>query len=104
MDHITHRLIAISLWAVASTGAMISIIIGLVASLISPGSRYTTNILIGHDQSMNAAIGGDPDETISSRCGKRVGTCKLCYILCLVLNRLEKKHCQLSIELDEGEN
>lgn len=32
--------------------------------------RYVKNVLIGIDQLVNAMIGGDPDETLSSRIAK----------------------------------
>ena len=47
---------------------------------------------------------GDPDETISSRAakaqlkGKRWGC-----VLCNFLNKLDKNHCEKSIERDRGE-
>ena len=31
---------------------------------------YFKNVLIGIDQLVNALLGGDPDETVSSRVGK----------------------------------
>lgn len=34
--------------------------------------KYLYNILIGIDQLVNALLGGDPDETISSRLGKHI--------------------------------
>lgn len=34
--------------------------------------KYLYNILIGIDQLANAILGGDPDETISSRLGKHI--------------------------------
>ena len=33
-------------------------------------SHYLWNVLVGIDQLVNAILGGDPDETISSRCAK----------------------------------
>ena len=47
---------------------------------------------------------GDPDETLSSVLGKnaRDGSCRGCYWVCRVLNRLDPEHCQKSIEADEG--
>ena len=35
-------------------------------------NRYFFNLLIAIDQLLNALMGGDPDETISSRMGKYV--------------------------------
>jgi hypothetical protein len=66
--------------------------------------RYIWNILIGIDQLLNAVLAGDPDETISSRMGKRVikKNCKACKILCGILDIFDKNHCYRSIEKDEG--
>lgn len=66
--------------------------------------RWTFNVLVGLDQLANAIFGGDPDETISSRCGKREQTNHLCKWLCAWLNRLDPRHCAKSIEPDEGKN
>lgn len=74
-------------------------------------------ILISLDQLANTMAGpllnwlvhpaylfGFPDETLSSVFGKnvRVGRCRGCRWLCLLLNRLERKHCEKAIEVDEG--
>jgi hypothetical protein len=65
--------------------------------------QYLWNLLVSLDQFVNTVAGGDPDETISSRAakaeaeGKRWGC-----ILCGLLNRIQKDHCQRSLEPDEG--
>ena len=64
--------------------------------------KYFLNILISLDQLLNTFIGGDPDETISSRCGKIINSCKLCKGLCFILDKIDPKHCKDSIEWDEG--
>jgi len=70
-------------------------------------NRYFFNLLIAIDQLLNALMGGDPDETISSRMGKYVQRgrgfipCVLCKLLDAVFR--EKDHCKNSIETDEGE-
>lgn len=66
--------------------------------------RYALNILISLDQLVNALAAGDPDETISSRAGKaaRKGVLWGC-LLCRLLDRLEKDHCNSSIEPDRGD-
>jgi len=66
--------------------------------------RYLFNILIAIDQFFNTLAGGDPDETISSRIGKRTETCLLCRWMCAVLNKINPQHCKNSIEKDEGGN
>jgi len=64
--------------------------------------KYIFNILIAIDQLANALIGGDPDETISSRCGKYKNKCILCKILCKILDKIDYRHCEEAIEPDEG--
>lgn len=64
--------------------------------------RYLWNILIGVDQLANTFVGGDPDETLSSRCGKRVHNNRFCRWVCNLLHRVDKRHCERSIEADEG--
>ena len=64
--------------------------------------RYIRNVLVGSDQLLNAILGGDPDETISSRAGKRVKSSRVAYWLCRCLHFLEPDHCKKSIESDEG--
>ncbi len=66
--------------------------------------RYLWNLLISLDQLANTILGGYPDETISSRMGKRLAkkNCPLCTWLCRVLDYLDENHCEDSIERDEG--
>ena len=64
--------------------------------------KYIGNMLIAMDQFFNALLGGDPDETISSRAGKSQGKSKIADILCWFLNKLDTGHCKNSVEEDEG--
>lgn len=65
--------------------------------------RYAWNVLISLDQLLNTLLGGDPDETLSSRMGKRARKGdKLGRCFCAVLDVLDKNHCEKSIERDEG--
>jgi len=66
--------------------------------------RYLWNLLISIDQLCNAILGGFPDETMSSRMGKRVAKkdSPLCNFICKLLNKIDKDHCIKSIEKDEG--
>jgi hypothetical protein len=66
--------------------------------------RWLLNILIAIDQLVNAVCGGDPDETISSRCGKVVKKSRFAYWLCRFLNLLDPRHSERSIEADECKN
>lgn len=72
--------------------------------------KYCWNILIAIDQLVNTVFGGDPDETISSRCGKwhingrnRKGCRKRIYkAINWIVERFETDHFKKSIEEDEG--
>ena len=65
--------------------------------------KYVWNILISIDQFFNTVLGGDPDETISSRAGKKQGTQTWAKALCWFLNKIDTNHCKKSIEEDEGD-
>ncbi len=65
--------------------------------------RYIKNLLIVIDQLINTFSGGDPDETLSSRFGKRSKS----NALRKIINTLffwQKDHCKASIEADEGQD
>jgi len=69
--------------------------------------KYIWNNLIAIDQLFNTVTGGDPDETISSRVGKRMRSGNPGYLarsLCYILEKLDPGHCQDSIEDDEGKD
>ncbi len=65
--------------------------------------QYLWNFLISIDQFVNTLLGGNLDETISSRMGKQIrdGKCFGCYVICRILHVLDPNHCQKSIEDDE---
>lgn len=63
--------------------------------------QYFWNILISIDQLFNTILGGYPDETLSSRMGKKQN-CTVCRIICRILDLFEKDHCKKAIEKDEG--
>lgn len=61
--------------------------------------KYLFNIVIAIDQLINAMLGGDPDETLSSRAAKwHPAAAK-------AINALffwQPNHCQESLEIEEG--
>ena len=65
---------------------------------------YLHNLLIAIDQLANTILGGYPDETISSRMGKRIekNDCLLSRVICKMLDIFDKGHCKDAIEKDEG--
>lgn len=67
--------------------------------------RYLLNLLIAADQGWNAALGGDPDETISSRVGRgALAGSRLARTAERIIDALffhltgERDHCRNSIE------
>ena len=74
--------------------------------------KYCLNFLISIDQFGNVLVGGDPDETISSRLGKlkrRYGgkipwKRPLSKIIDWGLNKIDPGHSTDAIENDEGKN
>lgn len=64
---------------------------------------YILNILVAVDQLANTILGGDPDETISSRAAKAQRLKKPWgCVLCKFLDLFQKGHCDKSIEWGEG--
>lgn len=65
--------------------------------------RYVRNVLVAIDQGGNAWIGGDPDETISSRTAKAANKgYRVARFACWVYARFDPGHCEKSLEPDEG--
>ena len=66
---------------------------------------YLMNWLRWIDEGFNVLLGGDSNETMSSRAGKaqkngRVWAC----VLCRFLDVFQKDHCEKSINSDDGAN
>lgn len=66
--------------------------------------KYIWNILIAIDQLGNAILGGDPDETISSRAGKLQHRVWWAKGLCWFLDKIDAYHCRDAREFDEGDD
>lgn len=74
--------------------------------------KWAVNVLIGVDQFCNAVLGGDPDETMSSRLGKlkvrhggRIPWRRpLSKVIDWGLDRIDPNHSVDAIEPDEGSN
>jgi len=65
---------------------------------------WALNQLIALDQAFNALLGGDPDETLSSRAGKAQKDGKRWgCVLCGALDWFDDQHCEKSVEADEGQ-
>ena len=68
-----------------------------------PILSYFRRLFVAVDQLVNVILGGDEDETISSRIAKdkRRGRKFACF-LCKILDLFDPDHCEKSIERDEG--
>lgn len=65
--------------------------------------EYFWNILVSIDQFVNTVFAGSPDESISSRAAKaQIAGKKWGCVLCKILDKIDKDHCNKNIELDEG--
>ena len=67
--------------------------------------KWFLNILLALDFLGNALTGGDPEETISSRIGKKRvkgKDCVICRFLCKFLDWLDPRHCRDAIDYSEG--
>jgi hypothetical protein len=93
------RLALIVLWLASLLASVLALLFAL--GQIIAGSPRAIRVFVGADQTLNAAIGGNEDETISSRAGKgaREGIWRYC-MLCRLLNLIDPNHCEKSIEPD----
>lgn len=70
---------------------------GLMAALADPFGNRAHRIAIAFDQLMNAATGGNEDETISSRADRaRTKRRRWGCLLCRLLDALDTNHCRNS--------
>ena len=82
-------------------------------AILQKMGKWFYNVLIGFDQFMNALIGGDPDETISSTIGKlkrsHGGSIPFkkhpfVFVVDWGLEKIDRGHSIDSIEDDEGKD
>lgn len=67
--------------------------------------KWLINILYALDLLLNALTFGDPEETVSSRIGKKMAKgkkCHICMALCWVLDKIDPRHCANSINPRQG--
>lgn len=66
--------------------------------------KYFWNLLIAIDQLANTILGGDPDETISSRVGKLKHKRWWAKLVSKFLDTVDKGHSDKTQEADEGKD
>ncbi len=96
--HLQRRILLLVFLVAGILGAILAAIWLQVCILFMPFGTRPMHIAIGFDQLVNAATGGSEDETISSRAGRlrKQGRGWAC-VLCWVLDKLKKNHCENSI-------
>lgn len=95
---IQRRLLLLAFLFAGFVGCIIAIVWMIACILFMPYGPRPMHIAIAFDQLVNAATGGSEDETISSRAGRlrKEGRGWAC-VLCMVLDALDKNHCDKSI-------
>lgn len=89
------RLRLLLLWPACVAASTLSLLLMLVHIVTNPMRAWVQ--AVSQDQNVNAAFGGNPDETISSRANRaRLAGRSWGCILCRFLDLFEKNHCQLS--------
>jgi hypothetical protein len=88
-------LILLSLWLMCQLGYVLTSVISLFAIFTKPDIAW--RVLLASDRLINSAIGGDDRETISSRSYRESlkGVLVWC-VLCKLLNKIQKDHCERS--------
>jgi hypothetical protein len=64
--------------------------------------RWFWNILVAFDQLLNAATGGEPDETVSSRVGREREKSRIARMVAGVLDWIDTDHTFDSVEYEPG--
>lgn len=81
------------LWLACVGASGISLTWMLFAAIA--GSPRALRIAVGHDQTVNAAVGGDEDETISARCWRYRGDPKYSALVQIInLMFFDSRHCE----------
>lgn len=70
-----------------------------------PPKSYVYRVMVSMNQTVNTILGGEPDETLSSRWGRaRARGSKPAKAACWVLDKIDPCHCTVAIEFTpEGE-
>ena len=98
LSQIQRRLLLTVFLVLGILGCIIAAIWLIACIIFAPCGTRPMHIAIGFDQLVNAATGGNVDETISSRAGRlrKEGRGWAC-VLCKLLDALDKNHCANSI-------
>ena len=78
------------LWLPFSLAAIVAIPVSLVAVFIE--WEYAKNILRAKDKLAAALLGWSGRYTVSAECG--ASDCQFCRAVCLLLNLIDKGHCE----------
>lgn len=98
LQHVQKRLLLSVFFICGIVASIIGLVWLLFCIVFAPNGRHPMSIAIGFDQLVNAATGGNEDETISSRAARERNEGKRwACILCKFLDKLDKNHCTNSL-------
>lgn len=91
------RVIWLIVTALSALTSLIGLIWLLAAAMRDPHGRRALSLAEAFDQVANAAVGGDPDMTLSAHAGREAPKGKrwACW-LCRLLDQLDPDHCAKS--------
>jgi len=91
---------------IIASGLLVALMVMLLGMLFKEKKveQYGFKMLVSFDQTGNTILGGDEDETVSSRAGKRQHEQAWAKGLCNILDKVDPGHCDRYIEKDEGNN
>ena len=89
------KLALLGIWGLCGLAALTAWVWMLLALIV--GSTRAWKLAVSFDQTMNAATGGEEDETISSRAarGRDSGIWRWC-VMCKLLDAIQPDHCNKS--------
>ena len=101
---------AVLLTASVTSFYMLAFAFPIGAPMALRGSDYWFHVWIGFDKLCNAALGGDHDETISSRLGKSTiwghapvfYSLKIDKLVAWMLHQIDTDHCKKSVDWRVG--
>lgn len=62
---------------------------------------YFRRVAVAIDQLVNVITGGQSDETLSSRMGRKPD-CNFCNFVCRLLDKIDPRHCQKAVESERN--
>ena len=95
------RLAWVAIWLLCAVAAIVGLVWLAFAMLANPTGRRTAQLGEAFSQVFNAALGGDPDMSLSANAGAEMTKDSPAWwakVLCPLLDRVDPGHCAKSYE------